>query len=216
MNRTHPSIFDLAVALTCGTAVSFALVSKKLSAGIIGVAISVSLTPPLAASGILLAHGQYGSAFGAFLLFFTNLVGIEFSASAVFWFVGYQRFFRRENQKLIWFLVRNTTSFITIVFLAIILTIAFRHSLDKQIYENTVQKKLALELRKFKHSQLVSVEIKKRGNYTWVVATIRTNKHFTHDDTIALAKGIPKYRTTSQSSPELEIREIPIKEFYTN
>lgn len=214
MVRTHPNLFDLVVALACGTAIAFALVSKKLSVGIIGVAISVSLTPPLAASGILFAHADYHLAFGAFLLFFTNLVGIEFSASTVFWLIGCKKIFRYKGKEITLFLLRNAASLILIISLAVILSITFRHGLYKQIYEDNVKDVLTTELKKFPHTQLVNVELKKHPKYVWVIATIRTPKPFTHDDVSMLSKGLPKYKSKMDLRPGLEVREILMTEFY--
>ena len=53
-----------------------------------GVAIAISLVPPLATVGILLAYGDTAAAAGAGLLFLTNLVSIVIAASVVFVLTG--------------------------------------------------------------------------------------------------------------------------------
>jgi uncharacterized hydrophobic protein (TIGR00271 family) len=84
LSRTSPSLLDAAVAVVAGFAASFALVKPKLSETIPGIAISVSLVPPLAATGLGLATFNLAVAKGAFLLFFINVLGIIFASVFVF------------------------------------------------------------------------------------------------------------------------------------
>jgi uncharacterized hydrophobic protein (TIGR00271 family) len=84
LSRTSPSLLDAAVAVVAGFAASFALVKPKLSESIPGIAISVSLVPPLAATGLGLATFNLAVAKGAFLLFFINVLGIIFASVFVF------------------------------------------------------------------------------------------------------------------------------------
>ena len=53
-----------------------------------GVAIGVSLVPPLSAAGMLIYFGAFDSAFEAGLLFLTNLAAIILSACGVFFLLG--------------------------------------------------------------------------------------------------------------------------------
>jgi uncharacterized membrane protein len=87
--RTSPRLLDLVVALAAGAAGAFALGREDVSDALPGVAIAVSLVPPLAASGILLADGRPGLAGGAFLLFFTNFVAIVLAGVVVLAVMGY-------------------------------------------------------------------------------------------------------------------------------
>lgn len=84
VSRTAPSLIDAAVAIVAGFAASFALVKPKLSEAIPGIAISVSLVPPLAVTGLGLATLDFAVAKGAFLLFFINILGIIFASVFVF------------------------------------------------------------------------------------------------------------------------------------
>ncbi|MCH9816492.1 MAG: DUF389 domain-containing protein, partial [Actinomycetia bacterium] len=54
-----------------------------------GVAIAVALVPPLGVVGLTLNDGDLSSAFGAFLLFLTNLVSILLAATVVFGLSGW-------------------------------------------------------------------------------------------------------------------------------
>ena len=88
LSRTAPNLFDLLVAVFAGLAGAYALVEEKLSPVLPGVAISTAIVPPLANSGLSLALGAYGGAWGSFLLFFTNFLSILLVASLVFYLAG--------------------------------------------------------------------------------------------------------------------------------
>jgi len=88
-SRVSPNIIDMGIALAAGAAGAFASVNKRVSASIAGVAIAVALVPPLGVVGLTLHAGMYGDAFGAFLLFLTNLVSIILAAMIVFGLTGF-------------------------------------------------------------------------------------------------------------------------------
>lgn len=74
--RISPKLIDLIAALATGTVGAFALVRRDISDTLPGVAIAISLVPPLAVVGLLLQVGRYADATGALLLFLTNLAAI--------------------------------------------------------------------------------------------------------------------------------------------
>lgn len=80
--RTEPTLLDLAVAVFSGIAGAYATVQQK-GATAIGVAIATALMPPLATVGYGLGVANMSFAFGAFLLFLTNLAAIAFSFALV-------------------------------------------------------------------------------------------------------------------------------------
>lgn len=82
--RGTPNILDLAIAFFAGVAAGYAVARPKLSGVLPGVAISVALVPPLTASGIALGTMDWLIAFGAFILFITNLVAIVLGSALVF------------------------------------------------------------------------------------------------------------------------------------
>ncbi len=89
--RTAPALLDLGVAVAAGAAGAYVTVRRGAGGAIAGVAIAVALVPPLAACGVLLAHGNDTLAGGAFFLFLTNLVGIVLAAVVVFIATGFVR-----------------------------------------------------------------------------------------------------------------------------
>ena len=88
VGRTSPTLVDLVVAIAAGAAGAYAVSNAKVADSLPGVAIAISLVPPLATVGILLSYGQPADAAGAFLLFFTNFVSIVIAASVVFVLTG--------------------------------------------------------------------------------------------------------------------------------
>lgn len=91
MIRTSPHLLDLMAALATGLAGAFALARKDVSDTLPGVAIAVSLVPPLANAGILFALGKPGLAAGSLLLFGTNYVAILLTGALVFVVMGFPK-----------------------------------------------------------------------------------------------------------------------------
>jgi uncharacterized membrane protein len=74
--RIHPRVIDLVAALATGGVGAFALVRADISDTLPGVAIAISLVPPLAVVGLTLESGKPHQASGALLLFLTNVAAI--------------------------------------------------------------------------------------------------------------------------------------------
>ena len=89
--RTSPSVIDLIAAIATGFAGSYGLARKDVPDVMPGVAIAISLVPPLAVAGITAAAGDWGSAWGAFLLFASNVVAMILAGTIVFTLYGYRR-----------------------------------------------------------------------------------------------------------------------------
>ncbi len=86
--RISPRLIDLVAALATGTVGAFALVRSDIADTLPGVAIAISLVPPLAVVGLLLSVQRYGDAVGALLLFGTNVAAIVATGAAVL--LGYR------------------------------------------------------------------------------------------------------------------------------
>lgn len=91
VGRTAPTVLDLVIAVATGVAGSFALVRRDVSNILAGVAIAISLVPVLAVVGITLGAGHYGLAWGALVLFLTNVAAILVAGTLVFGAAGYAR-----------------------------------------------------------------------------------------------------------------------------
>ena len=82
--RISPDLTDLMVALAAGAAGAFALSRDDVADSLPGVAIAIALVPPLCVVGFSLSETQWSAAFGASLLFLTNLLSILLAGGAVF------------------------------------------------------------------------------------------------------------------------------------
>lgn len=89
ISRTAPRDIDLIIALAAGAAGAFVVCRTDVSDALPGVAIAVSLVPPLAVVGICLAARQSALAWDAFLLFLTNFLAIVAAGLAVLAIMGY-------------------------------------------------------------------------------------------------------------------------------
>jgi uncharacterized hydrophobic protein (TIGR00271 family) len=82
--RTSPGLTDLVAALATGVAGAVAMSRRDVAAVLPGVAIAISLVPPLAVVGVCLGQGAFGLAFGALLLFLSNLLALVLIGALVF------------------------------------------------------------------------------------------------------------------------------------
>lgn len=90
-SRTAPTLMDLLAAFATGLAGAFAMCRRDLSNILPGVAISISLVPPLGVVGVSLGQGQFDAAFGASMLFLSNVAALIIAGSLVFTLAGYPR-----------------------------------------------------------------------------------------------------------------------------
>jgi uncharacterized hydrophobic protein (TIGR00271 family) len=74
--RVNPTLIDLAAAIATGAVGAFAVVRSDVSDTLPGVAIAISLVPPLAVVGLTLEASKGDEAAGALLLFLTNVGAI--------------------------------------------------------------------------------------------------------------------------------------------
>jgi uncharacterized hydrophobic protein (TIGR00341 family) len=89
VGRTSPGLLDLLAALATGTAGAFAMSRRDLSAVLPGVAISISLVPPLGVVGVCVGEGAWDAALGALVLFLSNVFALVVAGSIVFTLAGY-------------------------------------------------------------------------------------------------------------------------------
>ncbi|MGA6203370.1 DUF389 domain-containing protein [Nocardia testacea] len=87
--RTSPKLMDLTAALATGLVGVIALVRRDVGDVLPGVAIAISLVPPLAVVGVCLGSQAPGLALGAFILFASNMVAMIITATLVLVATGY-------------------------------------------------------------------------------------------------------------------------------
>jgi uncharacterized hydrophobic protein (TIGR00271 family) len=94
--RVSPRLIDLLAALGTGVVGSVALVRRDISDTLPGVAIAISLVPPLSVAGLVLESGSVAQFLGALLLFVTNVVAILGTGIVVMSVYGVSRLTRHR------------------------------------------------------------------------------------------------------------------------
>ena len=90
-SRINPGLYALLTALGAGAAGAFIISRAEIADSMGGVAIAISLVPPLCVVGIALQQGQLDAAGGAFLLFMTNFLAILLAGGVVLVVLGLGR-----------------------------------------------------------------------------------------------------------------------------
>lgn len=90
-SRIAPGILSLLTALASGAAGAFITAREEIADSMGGVAIAISLVPPLCVVGIALRMGELGPASGALMLFITNFLAILLAGGLTFLLGGLGR-----------------------------------------------------------------------------------------------------------------------------
>lgn len=208
LSRTKPNVLDLVIALAGGAAGAYATVSPRLSVGLVGVAISTALVPPLATCGICLARGDTRLAMGGFVLFFTNLVAIQVASSVVMWLHGlHQITVKQENRRS--YILRNGVSGVLLILLFIALSINFVNTIASQRFQAELRDELNRALDELPGVYLADMRIVHRDDTAIVTAVIRSPYSFDPQGVQSLEDRLKKQ---SGRDIELHIRAILIKE----
>ena len=90
-----PSLFTLLIAIVAGLAASYAWVKPGLNDTLPGVAVTVTLIPPLTAIGLALAHAEWEILRDVLGAFFLNIMGIILACLLVF---SLMEFYKAKRQ----------------------------------------------------------------------------------------------------------------------
>ena len=90
-SRIEPELLALFTALASGAAGAYIMAREELADSMGGVAIAISLVPPLCVVGISLNQGEWGAAGGALMLFLTNFLAILLAGGITFMLGGLGR-----------------------------------------------------------------------------------------------------------------------------
>ncbi|MEV0062030.1 DUF389 domain-containing protein [Nocardia sp. NPDC050718] len=89
VGRTSPKLMDLTAALATGLVAAVAITRRDVGDVLPGVAIAISLVPPLGVVGVCLGSDAPSLALGAFVLFASNVVAMIITVTAVLLIAGY-------------------------------------------------------------------------------------------------------------------------------
>ncbi len=187
LSRTKPTLFDLMIALGGGAAGAYATATPRSSAGLVGVAIATALVPPLATCGLCLGRGETQLAYGAFILFTTNLVAIQFGSSVVLWACGFNKLtFRSEPGHNV--LIRNAFSLGTLLVLGLVLALHFGMTLTTQLFERETRLRLIHALNAYPNAELTDLRFQQTSDTVVVIAEIMSKTAFGPEQVAALEK----------------------------
>ncbi|MFF9981120.1 DUF389 domain-containing protein [Streptomyces erythrochromogenes] len=96
-SRTSPGLMDLVAALATGFAGALALSRRDVAAVLPGVAIAISLVPPLVVTGVCLGQTAWWLGLGSFVLSVSNLLAMAFAGMVIFGGLGYATADRRQE-----------------------------------------------------------------------------------------------------------------------
>lgn len=114
--RVQPRLIDLVAAIATGAAGAFAQRREDVADTLPGVAIAISLVPPLTVVGLTLEGGQPAQAWGAMLLFLTNVAAILLTGIIVMAMFGVHRHAAEEDPTL----SRKTAVSVVVAFVLVI------------------------------------------------------------------------------------------------
>ncbi|WP_067650054.1 DUF389 domain-containing protein [Nocardia harenae] len=89
LGRTSPKLMDLTAALATGLVAAVAVTRRDVGDVLPGVAIAISLVPPLGVVGVCLGSGAPASALGALVLFTSNVLALIVTCTVVLVAAGY-------------------------------------------------------------------------------------------------------------------------------
>ncbi|MES1964979.1 TIGR00341 family protein [Psychrobacter sp. AH5] len=190
LSRTQPTSMDLMIALAGGTAGAYAMVSPHLSVAVVGVAVATALVPPLAASGILFAHGEMQLGFGALLLAITNIIAIQFTNALVLWLLGFRRLIDDDykSSTYLTFLRRNAVTLLLLAGLGTYLSINLQTNAKQQVFESSTK-------------EAISSYFIDKGN-------VLTNTQFDTSDENQIVRAVIRGETTPSSYDVRQIEAI--------
>ena len=137
-----------------------------------GVAIATALVPPLSACGICLGRGEVSLGSGAFLLFLTNLVAIQFASSVVLWLCGYSKLtLRAEPGTRV--LLRNASSFGILSVLGVVLSLHIIQKFTNHRFEAETRAQLVQALQTFPGAELTDLRFQPATHKVVVSAASR-------------------------------------------
>jgi uncharacterized hydrophobic protein (TIGR00271 family) len=147
LSRTGPTLLDLLVAVLSGTAAAYALCRKDMSASLPGVAIAVALVPPVATLGLFIGMAEPALAYGALLLFLTNMVAIVISSGIVFSLLGFKPIkIQGKHDKRIRVFLR---SFLVTGLLVLLVSVHLTILTVEEIVESNIENKVEIVLTRY-------------------------------------------------------------------
>jgi uncharacterized hydrophobic protein (TIGR00271 family) len=171
-SRVSPGLIDLFAALATGAVGSIALLRSDISDTLPGVAIAISLVPPLCVAGLVLESGEPAQALGALLLFLTNVAAILGSGAVVFAVYGFSRVRIEEAADKEAARRQRATAYVTMAALVALIAVPLTYSTVNAIQERSAIGKITSYVESVTDGtrwELVSVEQQEGGTFHVIV-----------------------------------------------
>lgn len=178
--RGSPTLLDAGVALSAGAVGAYATARKEIPAALAGVAIAAALVPPLCTIGLGLAIGDFTIAFGAFLLFLTNIVSVAVIGCVVFLWFGIWPDKQSTKQR------RRALSLGIVGVLALATVILVIDSVEEARVAVIAEQDLA---GIFPQAEVVGLDYE-AGDPIRLLATLRTENEITRAQVAAVERGL--------------------------
>lgn len=186
LTRTQPNLIDLLIGVVGGGISGYTKIRSSLGDGVSGTAIAVALMTPLCVVGLTLSQGEWDYSWGAFLLYATNLIGINLACLLVYLFSGYARS-NELSRSLSW-----VVSLMLIALLAVPLGLSF-WKLTQQAQVNESVREILVERTLFDNQALGiidSEDIDWSASPPSVKVTVQSTKIITPEEVSSVENSI--------------------------
>jgi uncharacterized hydrophobic protein (TIGR00271 family) len=186
--RTHPTPFDLGIALAGGAAAAYAMAHPRLSATLPGVAIATALMPPLCTVGIGIATVHWDVALGGILLFVTNLAAISFAGILVFVTLG----FRPILSNVLWHHIPRSlmiSAFLVLVVTVPLVLLTLR-VVEQANGNRLIQQIVATQIGTLVDAQLLEVKVDQSDTVLQLQVTILSTRSPRYETVVGLQEEI--------------------------
>ncbi len=202
LERTKPTLIDLAIGLAAGAAGAFATTRREVASALSGVAIAVALVPPLSVIGIGIAFGSRDVMIGSTLLFLTNLSGIILSGGLIFVWQDYGSIKRARRGLL--------ASTLIIVILGIPLGLSLRQLIVQERARTLVGRVIRDQTVAFENASIRRLQVDSRGKTLVVTLEVGTANRMSE----AQVESAHRLLESKLSQPvDLNVSVFPLQEF---
>lgn len=180
--RTSPTLFEMFIGLAAGFIGAFIVAYPKMGSAIAGVVIAAPIVPPVAIIGISLSKGDLDSAFGAMLLFVSNLIAIIFSAVILFLISNFTTRSERGEDT-------SSSGFRwTLILLLIIIVPLF--FITRETTSNIKNSRIIIDIveTSFESAVVSDIKINEKETLSNIALTIRYHENVTVDQVKVLEK----------------------------
>lgn len=201
--RTHPSPYDVIIALAAGFAGAYSSIDSRFNANLAGVAIATSLVPPLTASGLCISQHEYRLALGAFLLFFSNFLAIQLAGIITFLWHGFAETHVVRNPLLI---ARLVISLFLLIAVSVYLTDGMIKLLKEQNFRRQLEQIVRREVQQRVGARISALSFEKdKDGGKQVMAVVMTPQEFLPSE---VAKVEALIQESAKENIHLVIRSI--------